>query len=121
MPAGLACRLVGNTWITDMRHYLDEAGALAAMPAPALNLALFLGSIGGWMTRGPVTGPERTNVRCRRSPGRERCAGEVVAAFELEEAGVAIVWACEWCGDNGVIRGWRGTGWDRGGLGAEIA
>lgn len=35
-----------RTWITDMRHYLDEHGSLPAdMPGPAVNLALFLGSI----------------------------------------------------------------------------
>ncbi len=104
---------MNKTWVTDMRHYLDETGSLAAtMPAPALNLALFLGSIVGWVTgRGADRAP-RTNVPCPRSPGRLRCRGEIVA--DLEPAGAAITWHCPACGDNGVIRGWEDTRWDRG-------
>ena len=34
-----ASRPVGNTWVTDMRHFLDGAGAIADIPGPGLNLA----------------------------------------------------------------------------------
>lgn len=102
---------MGDTWITDMRHFLDEDGLMAEIPTPAMNLALFQGSIVSWMTRMPITEIEQTNVNCRRHPGRKRCLGEIVATFE--EGGEAIAWTCPFCGDNGVIRGWAGTIWDR--------
>ena len=71
---------MNKTWVTDMRHYLDETGSLAAtMPAPALNLAFFLGSIVGWVT-GRGAGPSIPN-QCPLSakpsqaamPRRNRC------------------------------------------------
>jgi len=102
---------MGDTWITDMRHYLDDGGHVADMPGPALNLALFLGSIVAWVTSHQLTRYPRTNVPCRRSPGRNRCPGDIVANIEPDP--VAISWYCPVCGDNGVIRGWEGTPWDR--------
>ena len=103
---------MGDIRITDMRHYLDEAGRLHKdMPGPALSLAQFLGSIVGWVTSHPPGSHERTNVLCRRSPGRRRCLGDIYARFEQE--GTVISWRCSICEDNGFIRGWEGTFWDR--------
>jgi hypothetical protein len=77
-----ASRPVGNTWVTDMRHFLDGAGAIADIPGPGLNLALFLGAIVAWVTSGRSAADPRTNVSCRRSPARRRCPGEILASFE---------------------------------------
>lgn len=105
-------RPIGGTWVTDMRHCLDASGAIPEdLPGPALNLALFLGAIVAWVTSGRSSPDPRTNVPCRRSPGRRRCAGEILASFEAD--GSTIVWDCPACGDNGVTRGWEGTPWDR--------
>ena len=104
-------RPIGNTWVTDMRHYLDGSGGMVDRPGPALNLALFLRSIATWVTTGRSVPDPRTNVACRRSPGRRRCSGEIVASFEAD--GETIAWHCPVCGDNGVTRGWEGTPWDR--------
>ena len=101
-----------DTWITDMRHYLGPDGRLGEMPTPALNLALFLGSIIAWVTSRSSGRISRTNVPCRRSPGRRRCRGEIHAGLDMEPA--TIVWQCSECGDCGYIRGWKGTSWDRG-------
>jgi hypothetical protein len=105
---------MADTWVTDMRHYLDSDGSMAMdMPAPALNLALFQGSIVAWVTTLlALNGSPRTNVHCRRRPGRYPCAGEIHAALALEEPDT-IIWHCPLCGDNGFIRGWEGTPWDR--------
>ncbi len=84
---------------------------MVAMPGPALNLALFLGSIVAWVTSGRSSADPRTNVVCRRNPGRRRCRGEVHAAFEAD--GETIAWHCPVCGGEGVTRGWEGTLWDR--------
>lgn len=102
---------MADTWVTDMRHYLDESGNVPAMSGPAANLALFLGSIVGWVTSRGAMRPDRTNVPCRRKPGRVRCVGEIVANLTGEPG--TISWRCPVCGDNGVVRGWEGTGWDR--------
>jgi hypothetical protein len=106
-----------DTWIVDMRHYLDEdTGDLPeTIPAPALNLALFFGSIVAWVTDHLPHGDWHTNVPCRRSPGRRRCLGEIVA--ELDAPSGSIAWQCPICGDRGLIHGWEDTLWNRrGGL-----
>jgi len=74
-------------------------------------LALFLGAIVAWVTSGRSAADHRMNVACRRSPGRRRCPGEILASFEAD--GASISWHCPLCGDNGVTRGWEGTPWDR--------
>lgn len=105
-------RRIGGTYVTDMRHYLDASGAIhGRLPGPALNLAVFLGAIVGWVSSGPSGAEAQTNVPCRRTPGRQRCPGEIVAAFEAD--GSTIRWECPVCGDNGVTHGWEGTRWDR--------
>ena len=35
---------MGDTWITDMTHYLDDLGRIPDLPAPAMRLALYFGS-----------------------------------------------------------------------------
>ena len=102
---------MGDTWITDMTHYLDDTGRLGTMPGPALNIALFLGSIVAWVSTHASGDCGRTNVVCRRTPGRRRCVGEIVATLAPESA--RIMWRCPVCGDNGLIHGWEGTRWDR--------
>ncbi|MEW6229661.1 MAG: hypothetical protein AB1700_16480, partial [Bacillota bacterium] len=100
------------TYVTNMQHYLDlNHGVPEDIPGPALNIGLFLGSIVGWVTTHKDMPKERTNVPCRRSPGRRRCSGTVYAWFDAD--GSTIIWECPICHDNGVIRGWEGTLWDR--------
>ena len=100
-------------WVVDMRHYLDEeTGDLPdGLPSPVLNLALFFGSIVAWVTDHLPHGDWHTNVPCRRSPGRRRCLGDIVA--ELDRASGYIAWQCPICGDNGLIHGWEDTLWNR--------
>jgi hypothetical protein len=109
-----------STWVVDMRHYLDEeTGDLPdSVPGPVLNLALFFGSIVAWVTGHLPESDWHTNVSCRRSPGRKRCRGEIVA--ELDRSSGHIVWHCSVCGDNGLIHGWEDTLWNRhGGVSAN--
>jgi hypothetical protein len=101
-------------WVVDLRHYLDqETGDLPEhLPSRILNLALFL-SIAAWVTDHLPAGDCHTNVPCRRSPGRKRCLGEIVA--ELNGALREIEWQCPVCGDKGWIHGGEDTLWNRGG------
>lgn len=94
-------------WVVDMRHYLDEdTGDLPdGLPTPVLNLALFFGSIVAWVTDHLPEGDWHTNVPCRRSPGRRRCLGDIMA--ECDRTSGHIVWQCPVCGDNGLIHGWE--------------
>jgi hypothetical protein len=104
---------MGDTWIIDMRHYLDEeTGDLPdSLPGPVLSLALFFGSIVAWVTDHLPEGDWHTNVPCRRRPGRTRCRGEIFA--ELDRGSGHIIWRCVMCGDNGAIAGWEATLWNR--------
>jgi hypothetical protein len=113
---GAAMRPEG--WVVDMQHYLDEeTGDLPPdLPSRSLNLVLFFGSIVAWVTDHLPHGDWHTNVPCRRSPGRKRCLGEIIAT--LNHASGAIEWQCSVCGDNGAIHGWEDTLWNRSGPGA---
>jgi len=103
---------VPNTWITDLRHYLDENGDLpAGMRAPAAHMALFQGAIVAWVTSRSSAVPSRTNVPCRRRAGKPLCTAEMVAG--LDPGDESILWECPACGDRGRISGWQGTRWDR--------
>ena len=99
-------------WVVDLRHYLDaETDDLADMPGPALNVAMFMTSLVAWVTDHFAAGDPHTNVWCIRRPGRKRCLGEIMA--EMRPDSLEILWHCPWCGENGVIRGWEHTLWDR--------
>jgi hypothetical protein len=100
-------------WVVDMRHYLDEeTGVLPSeIPERVLSLAIFFEGIVTWVSDHLPEGDEYTNVPCRRSPGRRRCRGEIIA--ELDRTSGSIVWHCPLCGDNGWIHGWEETPWDR--------
>jgi len=100
--------LMGNAWIADLRHFVNEDGNLANMPNRALTLAEYCGHI----VKGVTTRQKdalATGVRCRRRPGRRKCPGEIIAFIDEQEA---ISWSCPVCEDNGVISGWKGTIWD---------
>lgn len=100
-----------DTYVVDVRHYLEEGGNLALMPGATLTLALFFGSIAAWVSGWPGPDGELTNVVCRRSRARPPCHGEIFARLVLD--GELIQWRCHGCGEQGTISGWRGTRWDR--------
>jgi hypothetical protein len=97
---------MANTWIVDLRHYLTCAGTLAELPRPARILAEYWTEIvaQGSNFAAPVT------LRCRRRPAHRACLGRLDICLDPDSS--AIVWCCPACGDNGMIRGWRGSSWD---------
>jgi hypothetical protein len=97
--------------IVNLRHYLDEDGYLPELPKPALDLALQLGAIVGWVSRYPTEDIQSTNVPCRKRPKGRRCPGEILARL-VSNTGT-IEWACPLCTDCGTITGWQGTPWDK--------
>jgi hypothetical protein len=99
---------MSNTWIVDLRHYLDPSGAFANMPTRARLLAEYFASI---VVDATANLDDEPSVRCRRRPGRRRCTGIIMSypsADELER----IHWHCPVCNDNGLISGWQDTLWD---------
>jgi hypothetical protein len=81
------------------------------IPERVLSLAIFFGAIVAWVTDHLPEGDEHTNVPCRRSPGRRRCRGDIIA--QLDRSSGYIVWQCPLCGDHGMIHGWEDTLWNR--------
>jgi hypothetical protein len=102
---------MSQTFVIDLRHYLDEHGEVAQVASPAVTLAHFCAAIVGWTSGWPGPDGERTNVFCRRVRSRPPCHGEIYA--RLDPDGEGIRWRCRACGEQGTISGWRGTRWDR--------
>lgn len=101
---------MGDTWITELTHFLDEAGSIADMPRPARLLAEFLARIVMSATLAAAGRGDRGRPSCRRRPNRKPCPGKIENFIDADSD--AIRWECPICGDNGQISGWRGTLWD---------
>lgn len=104
---------MSGTFIADLRHFLTEDGELIDGPAPARLVAQHLCSIVEAATSvAMVRETHETNVWCRRRPSRKPCPGKIHAGLLAGEPS-CISWHCPSCGDNGLIRGWKETNWDR--------
>ena len=102
---------MGDTWITDLTHFLTTDGAIAPTSGPARRLADFLAKITVDATTLSLGDPSTsTRVKCRRRPARKPCSGEIEAGIDTESE--SIIWWCPVCGDNGVISNWKGSIWD---------
>ncbi len=107
-PAFLYRGQMGNTWITDLRDFLNDEGGPAEMPKQARALVNYLGQIvKAVTTRNGKT--LATGVRCRRLRRRKLCPGEIIAFMNEQRT---ISWSCPVCGNNGLISGWEGAIWD---------
>ncbi len=101
---------MGNTWIVDLTHFLDEKGTIAPPKGPARQLAEYITSIIKMASRPEIIPPPEYQVRCRRRPGRRPCTG--VIEVDLDPDTEDIIWWCPICHDNGYISNWKGTMWD---------
>lgn len=75
-------------------------------PGPAKRLAVQLGAIVRAGSARPVGSGATSGVGCTRRPGRGPCDGFVMV---FRHANGAIAWACDVCGDKGLITGWEGS------------
>ena len=103
---------MGNTWVTNILHYLDEDGEFAMKSGPARRVAEHMCAIVESVTSRPREAGWLTDVLCRRRPGRKPCVGIIMAGY-AEDDPTAIVWGCPVCKDEGHISGWQETCWDR--------
>ena len=101
---------MGDTWVTDLTHFLDEEGDIAPKKGPVRRLAEHLVAIVTMISRPEMIPSPEYNVSCRRRPSREPCSGVIVADLDPETE--SILWWCPVCLDNGYISNWKGTMWD---------
>ena len=107
-PRGAAT--FGRVLVCDLRHFLDmPEGA----PGPARRLALQLGAIVRAGSARPVGTSATSGVGCTKRPGRRPCDGYIMV---FRHGNGQIAWACDVCGDEGVITGWEGSPTDVSGL-----
>ncbi|MEW6219500.1 MAG: hypothetical protein AB1634_08190 [Thermodesulfobacteriota bacterium] len=99
-----------GAWIADLRDLLDAHGHIAPAAGPARRLAEHFTAIVAMVSRPEPVIPEEFRVRCRRRPGRKRCAG--ILEVDLDPDTEEILWYCPLCADHGRIGNWQGTIWD---------
>ncbi len=75
-------------------------------PGPAKRLAAQLGAIVRAGSARPVGTSATSGVGCTKRPGRRPCDGFIMV---FRHANGEIAWACDVCGDEGVITGWEGS------------
>ena len=102
---------MGDNWITNMTHFLDERGRLPEKYG-SRRIANHLGSIVTALTTSPSAVP-RELPSPAASVKRKACSGKIIAGFEPGTAN--IIWSCPACNDRGLIRNWQNTFWDKGG------
>ncbi len=102
-------RTISRTYITSIKHYLDETGDIAEevlISTPAYKMAIFLTDIVNASTRKFPANEILTTVQCKR----RECHGDIIVwSTDIQKD---IKWECEECGDNGSINNWQGTKWD---------
>jgi hypothetical protein len=103
---------MADTWITDIRHFLNEKGELPFdIPRPALNLATHLMKIIESTTnRRQLYEESQTIVPCRRRPNHVKCDGYIISSVQEDSR---IRWFCPSCGDSGYISGWQFIAWHK--------
>lgn len=101
---------MGDTWISDMTHFLDETGTIPECQGAARSIRDHLGAIVAFVTSWSSADEERSAVRCRRRPHRKPCPGWICASLDPDSR--EIVWICPICEDRGIISGWEHTPWD---------
>ncbi|MBF0217784.1 MAG: hypothetical protein HQL30_12425 [Candidatus Omnitrophica bacterium] len=96
-----------GTYITDIKHFLDENGEIADMSPEGKNLAGFLVLLIDIISKEYPMEYIETGVRCRM----KGCDSIILG--RAEEDSDEIIWHCPKCGHNGIIRNWYDTKWDR--------
>jgi hypothetical protein len=101
---------MGNIWVTDLTHFLTDAGELGPKSGPARKLAEYLTKIVVDATTESWE-PRKVPVSCRRRPRRKPCVG--VIGTDIDPDTEAIMWWCPVCKDKGTITNWQGSRWNR--------
>jgi hypothetical protein len=108
---------MGNTWVVDFSHFLDEHGDVVPLPETAHPLFEQLTAIIVMASHLDSDASPEYQIFCRRRPNRKPCTGVIQADLDPETDN--IVWWCPVCKDTGVISNWQGTMWDMSDAGIE--
>ncbi|MCZ8132229.1 MAG: hypothetical protein O9284_13165 [Steroidobacteraceae bacterium] len=92
----------------DLRHFLDERGALPPVDHPAHPHAVYYTQIVADATSCLDDPP---SIACRCRSARRPCTGLLVTFPDPDDL-AAIGWYCPVCHDGGTITGWQETLWD---------
>jgi hypothetical protein len=91
-------------FVVDFTHYL---GLHDGIPGPTRRLGDWLSLVVRAATAGPADVEWTTAVACAKRPARQPCPGYV--AVHRNDGRGQIVWRCDCCGDDGVVRRWEGS------------
>ena len=89
-------------YITDLKHFLDEGGAIGPTSGPGRTMAQFQVDVVAHATN--ATGQPPAAPRCFK------CRKNTVEADLARDS--AIVWTCPNCRGEGRISNWQGSLWD---------
>lgn len=103
MPSG--------AYICDLRHYMDDNGALVRGDALG-RFAAFLASVVESACVRAGEGYVTTPVACSRRPKRAPCPAFITAGIVTSERGQLVEWSCPGCGMYGITSGWEGSAHD---------
>jgi len=89
-------------YISDLKHFLDERGAIGPVKGPALAMAQFQADV--------VAHASHITGQAPAAPTCFKCKKDTVAANLARDE--AIVWSCPSCSAEGRISNWQGSLWD---------
>lgn len=103
-----------RSYVTDLRHFLDEDGQPA--PGPAGALRRYLGRIAESGSVMQIGEGGKIGLCCANPSQRKRCGGQL---FVGRTAADSLEWQCTRCAENGLLSGWAKTQFDLGDLRAK--
>ena len=103
--------------VTDMTHYDGIAELDPDKHRPLFRLVDHLGAIVKAGCLAPAGETVATGIACMRRPRNHPCLGFML--IHRVDVPSKLEWRCPQCGDEGVIRNFRGTIWDIGVQDAE--
>ncbi len=106
-----------RTYVSDMRHFLNENGlAPIGMPKEFYAMLDYHSAVVKAGSSHPRNAQFNSAVPCRRRPGRKPCATYLAINHRSDDV---IHWQCPSCGEQGFISNWQGTIYDLSGF-AEL-
>ena len=90
---------MADTWITDLRHFLEPDVSIAPKSGPARRIAHHFAAIVAEIIADIGGETYFPKVQCRRKPERKPCRTEIESEWDPDSG--EIIWWCPKCGDRG--------------------
>ena len=91
-------------YISDLKHFLDDKGAIGPQSGPARRIAEFLGNVVA-----AASAPDGLDIEGLGECRCNKCKGTVIIEIAPDDT---IEWSCVHCAQEGRISNWRGSFWD---------